>query len=39
MHLAHDYAVANTMKIPDSWQRNQAAGKQSYYDLIRHHNE
>jgi hypothetical protein len=27
IRLAHDYAMANRMKISDSWQKNQAAGK------------
>jgi hypothetical protein len=39
MNLAYDYAVTNRMKIPDSWQKNQAAGKQWYYDFVRHNNE
>jgi hypothetical protein len=39
LHLAHNYAIANRMKIRDSWQKNQAAGKQCYYDFVRHHNK
>jgi hypothetical protein len=39
MHLAHDYAVANRMKIPDSWQKNEAAGKQWCYNFMRRNNK